>query len=163
RGSRRSRIAATARCRRTYAKRCSTGFATSFAAPDGVRRPRNSIRGSKTPACRRSTPRSAARRSNATIARPTGYERRTANWWARDPRLDRPVALKLLRHLEKDCDARESAIIEEGRLLARIRHPNVVAVHGAERIDGRIGIWMEFVDGPTLEQELVNRGPFSPE
>ena len=40
--------------------------------------------------------------------------------------------------------------LEEGRLLARIRHPNVVTVFGADRIDDRVGIWMEFVRGRTL-------------
>ncbi|PYR47350.1 MAG: hypothetical protein DMF89_19095 [Acidobacteria bacterium] len=78
---------------------------------------------------------------------------------ARDPRLDRPVALKLLRRK----DRRESAVIQEGRLLARVRHPNVVTVYGAERIDGRVGLWMEFVEGRTLEEELTQRGPFAPE
>jgi Tol biopolymer transport system component len=40
-----------------------------------------------------------------------------------------------------------------------VRHPNVVTVHGASRIDGRTGLWMEFVDGETLEEELTRRGP----
>jgi serine/threonine protein kinase/tetratricopeptide (TPR) repeat protein len=78
----------------------------------------------------------------------------------RDPRLDRSVALKLLRHRDGDT-AVESDTIEEARLLARVRHPNVVMVHGAERIEGRVGIWMELVDGQTLEQELRDHGPFS--
>src|SRR5262245_60205726 len=51
---------------------------------------------------------------------------------ARDPRLDRPVALKLLKYPETNRDRIESAAIDEGRLLARVRHPNVVTVHGAE-------------------------------
>jgi len=80
---------------------------------------------------------------------------------AYDPRLDRPVALKLLRYPDTDRAVIESTAIEEGRLLARVRHPHVVTVHGAERVDDRVGIWMEFVDGPTLEQELATRGPFS--
>jgi tetratricopeptide (TPR) repeat protein len=80
---------------------------------------------------------------------------------AHDPRLDRPVALKLLHHRGAQGGSRESEVIEEARLLARIRHPHVVMVHGAERIDGRLGIWMEFIDGRTLEQELRDRGPFS--
>ena len=77
---------------------------------------------------------------------------------AHDPRLDRPVALKLLRRK----DRLESAVIDEGHLMARVRHPNVVTVYGAERIDGRVGLWMEFVDGLTLEEELKARGPFTP-
>jgi Tol biopolymer transport system component len=81
---------------------------------------------------------------------------------ARDPRLDRPVALKLLRHRDGDT-AVETDTIEEARLLARVRHPNVVTVYGAERIDGRVGIWMEVVDGSTLEQDLRDHGPFTAE
>ena len=81
---------------------------------------------------------------------------------ARDPRLDRSVALKLLRHRQADDTALESEVIEEARLLARVEHPNVVAVYGADRIDGRVGIWMAFVEGRTLDQELRDGGPFAP-
>lgn len=70
-----------------------------------------------------------------------------------ETRLDREVALKLLRPSGGD-DASPPSVIEEGRLLARVRHPNVVTIYGAERIDGRIGLWMEFVKGRTLEQAL---------
>ena len=45
-----------------------------------------------------------------------------------DSRLDRVVALKLLIDDARQTDARPTSIIEEGRLLARIRHPNVVTV-----------------------------------
>ncbi|MBK9240485.1 MAG: serine/threonine protein kinase [Acidobacteria bacterium] len=78
-----------------------------------------------------------------------------------DPRLDRHVALKILRRRETAGPGAESAIIEEARLMARVRHPNIVTVYGAERIDGRVGIWMEFVEGLTLEQELRDKGPLS--
>ena len=54
-------------------------------------------------------------------------------------------------------------VIEEGRLLAKVRHDNIVTVHGAERIDERVGVWMELVRGRTLEEELIVRGPFPPE
>ena len=75
-----------------------------------------------------------------------------------DTRLDREVALKILRRHESTGDS--TTVIEEGRLLARIRHPNVVTVYGAERINGRVGVWMEFVHGSTLEDELREHGPF---
>jgi tetratricopeptide (TPR) repeat protein len=77
---------------------------------------------------------------------------------AHDRRLNRTVALKLLRRK----DRLESAVIEEGQLMARVRHPNVVTVYGAERIEERVGLWMQFVDGPTLEDEVRTRGPFTP-
>ncbi len=80
-----------------------------------------------------------------------------------DSRLDREVALKILRRREHDdtpnTDARDSTVIREGRLLARVRHPNVVTVYGAERIGGQVGVWMEFIHGKTLEQELRDQGP----
>jgi serine/threonine-protein kinase len=74
---------------------------------------------------------------------------------ARDTRLDREVALKLLPAAAAGEGA--TSIIEEGRLLARVRHPNVVTIYGAERIDNRIGLWMELVKGQTLEQMLETR------
>ena len=54
---------------------------------------------------------------------------------------------------------RAAEVIHEAQLLAKVRHPNVVTVYGAERIDGRVGMWMEFVDGRTLEEELRASGP----
>jgi serine/threonine-protein kinase len=80
---------------------------------------------------------------------------------AYDPLLDREVALKL-RHaqdLAPPASARE--FIREARLLARVRHPNVVVVHGADTHDGRIGMWTDLVTGRTLEQFLTDEGPMS--
>ncbi len=78
---------------------------------------------------------------------------------AHDRRLDRIVALKLLKPGKEEADPVESEVIREGQLLAKVRHPNVVTVYGAERMDGRVGLWMEFVDGRTLEEELRASGP----
>jgi len=79
---------------------------------------------------------------------------------ARDTRLDREVALKLLRPVDTGPTTPSSVAIDEGTLLARIRHPNVVTVYGADRIDDTVGIWMEFIHGATLEHELRETGPF---
>jgi serine/threonine-protein kinase len=75
-----------------------------------------------------------------------------------DTRLDREVALKLLPAGSSSADRAASAIIHEGRLLARVRHSNVVTIYGAEQIADRIGLWMEFIHGETLEQILEKRG-----
>lgn len=77
-----------------------------------------------------------------------------------DTRLDREVALKILRPGTRDAKALASSIVEEGRLLARIRHPNVVTVYGADWVDGQIGVWMQFVHGSTLEDEIRTQGRF---
>jgi serine/threonine-protein kinase len=74
-----------------------------------------------------------------------------------DPKLDREVALKLLAARTDDGAPASDAVIEEGRVLARVRHPNVVTLYGADLIDGYVGLWMERVAGRTLE-ELVKEG-----
>lgn len=79
-----------------------------------------------------------------------------------DTRLDREVALKLLPADSDVGNARVSSIIEEGRLLARVRHPNIVTIYGAERIEDTIGLWMERVEGETVEQRLLRQSPLEP-
>jgi eukaryotic-like serine/threonine-protein kinase len=85
-----------------------------------------------------------------------------------DSRLDRDVALKLrvvaaAQSRGSDQHPAGSSIVEEGRLLARVRHPNVITVYGAERIAGRIGIWTELIEGRTLEQVIRDDGPLAVE
>jgi serine/threonine protein kinase/tetratricopeptide (TPR) repeat protein len=70
-----------------------------------------------------------------------------------DPALEREVALKVLR-----ADDQSQTVIKEGRLLARVRHPNVVTVYGADEYNGTVGVWMEWVEGLTLTQVLAARG-----
>ena len=78
-----------------------------------------------------------------------------------DPKLAREVALKLLRkRLPSERSDVETLVINEGRLLARVRHPNVVTVFGADRFDGRVGLWMDYIKGRTLEQIVRQQGPF---
>ena len=61
---------------------------------------------------------------------------------ARDSWLDHEVAVKLLKPGSSPSMA-SSWIVDEARALARVRHPNVVCVHGADMHDGRAGLWME--------------------
>ncbi|HET6585514.1 MAG TPA: serine/threonine-protein kinase, partial [Nannocystaceae bacterium] len=71
---------------------------------------------------------------------------------AYDPELDRKVALKLLRTdapAGADSDA-PRRLQREAQALARLDHPNVVAVHDVLDYEGRIVLAMEFVEGDTL-------------
>jgi eukaryotic-like serine/threonine-protein kinase len=70
-----------------------------------------------------------------------------------DPALERDVALKVLRAAD-----RFRTVIREGRLLARVRHPNVVTVYGVDEYEGTVGLWMEWVEGLTLTQVLAAHG-----
>jgi eukaryotic-like serine/threonine-protein kinase len=78
-----------------------------------------------------------------------------------DPQLRREVALKVIALSGEDVRHSE-AVLHEGRLLARVRHPNVVTIFDAERIGNEVGLSMEFVQGQTLERRITARGPFSP-
>ena len=73
-----------------------------------------------------------------------------------DTRLERLVALKLF-HGASNPDA----VIQEGRMLARMRHENVVAIYGADVLDGVAGIWMELVHGQTLDNIVKGNGAMS--
>jgi len=83
---------------------------------------------------------------------------------ARDLKLDREVAVKLLRTSSapavKGEDPDYSAVLREARLIAKVRHPNVVSVYGVERYDGRVGFWSDFVKGKTLADLLQAQGAF---
>jgi len=72
---------------------------------------------------------------------------------AHDPALERDVALKILR------GTANAAASHEGRLLARVRHRNVVTVYGAAQHGGIDGIWTELIDGRTLADIVTRDGP----
>lgn len=75
---------------------------------------------------------------------------------AHDGRLAKDVALKLLPpHF-----ASSTRLLKEARLLAKVTHPNVVRVYGADDTQHRVGLWMEFIKGRTLENVLRSNGPF---
>ena len=78
---------------------------------------------------------------------------------ARDTKLQTDVALKLV-DLPGGRELRPGVALKEARLLARVRHTNVVTVHGADIVDGRVGIWMQLIEGQTLSTLLRSHGPF---
>ena len=76
-----------------------------------------------------------------------------------DSKLDRKVALKLLRvgTVEPGADGAAARLLQEAQTLARLAHPNVVAVHDVGTLDDRVFIAMEFVEGITLSRWLAMR------
>jgi serine/threonine protein kinase/formylglycine-generating enzyme required for sulfatase activity len=70
---------------------------------------------------------------------------------AHDTALDRPVAIKLLSGIEPDARARERFFLE-ARALARVRHPNVVAIHRVGEARGRPYLVSEYVAGRSLDR-----------
>ena len=69
---------------------------------------------------------------------------------ARDPRLDRPVALKCVLSRKSGGPNLRNRVINEARAAARITHPGVAAVHDVVEHDGRTFIVMEYVQGESL-------------
>lgn len=81
---------------------------------------------------------------------------------ARDLALDRRVALKVLpSDLAARPDIRER-FLREARTSAHLSHPNIVPVYHADEIDGHAFFAMAFVEGESLGQRLLARGPLPP-
>ena len=79
-----------------------------------------------------------------------------------DERLEREVALKVMRaHLAHD-DTFVTRFRREARSAAALSHPNVVAVYDQGEDDGQMFLAMEYVPGQTLREVLTEEGPLSP-
>ncbi len=91
-------------------------------------------------------------------------------WRAYDPSLHREVALKLRRlapepestSMSTSFDPATRQWLNEARALARVRHPNVLTVHGAAEHHGRVGMWTELVRGETLEDHVADGSRLPP-
>ncbi len=81
---------------------------------------------------------------------------------AYDPELDRKIALKLLRAEVYADQARAEAqqrLLREAQALAKLSHPNVVAVHDLGVTEGQVFIAMEHIEGGDLRQWLQDEQP----
>jgi formylglycine-generating enzyme required for sulfatase activity/dienelactone hydrolase len=77
---------------------------------------------------------------------------------ARDTKLNREVALKIVPDFVALNPDRLSRVMCEAQLLASLNHPRIAAIYGLEESDGVQILVLELVDGPTLA-ELIARGP----
>jgi serine/threonine-protein kinase len=81
---------------------------------------------------------------------------------AREVRLDRLVAIKLLPPDLAASDALRAQFLREARTAARLSHPYIVPIHSVDEIGGFVFYVMAYVDGETLAQRIVARGPIPP-
>ena len=79
---------------------------------------------------------------------------------AYDSILDRDVALKLLK-TGQQRPFQSQLFLHEGRQLAMVRHPNVLAVHGAAIHEGRPGLWSDLIEGETLSNSEASLQDFT--
>ena len=77
---------------------------------------------------------------------------------ARDGKLGRDVAIKVLpEEFAKDKE-RLARFEREAKLLASLNHPNIAIIHGFEESDGVKALVLELVEGPTLA-DRISKGP----
>jgi serine/threonine-protein kinase len=81
-----------------------------------------------------------------------------AVWLAEDTRLNRQVALKMVRPADADDAAARARLMREARAAAALNHPHIATVHDVLEADGQIVIVFEYVEGETLHAR-IGRGP----
>src|SRR6188474_1155643 len=79
---------------------------------------------------------------------------------ARDTKLNRDVAIKVLPDLFANDPERLARFHREAQVLAALNHPNIAHIHGFEDSNGIHALVMELVDGPTLAERIA-QGPIS--
>ena len=81
---------------------------------------------------------------------------------ARDTKLNRDVALKVLPEAFAKNGERMARFRREAQVLASLNHPNIATIYGLEESNGNCALAMELVEGPTLAEKIrVAQGPFS--
>ena len=78
---------------------------------------------------------------------------------ARDERLDRAVALKILSEDALTSSSARQRFVREAQLAATLNHPNIVTIYEVEEADGYHFIAMEYVEGETLLELERRSGP----
>src|SRR5436309_10008205 len=81
---------------------------------------------------------------------------------AREVRLDRPVAIKLLPPSKASDPKLRERFLREARTAAKLSHPNVIPIHAVEEIGEFVFFAMAYIEGETLTERVRNRGPLAP-
>src|SRR6266852_4564943 len=74
---------------------------------------------------------------------------------ARDEKLNRDVAIKILPEAFAQDSDRLARFKREAQVLASLNHPNIASIYGLEESDGFMALAMELVEGPTLADRLA--------
>ena len=74
---------------------------------------------------------------------------------ARDTKLDRDVAIKVLPESLAGVPERIARFQREAKTLAALNHPNIAAIYGLEEADSTKALVMELVEGPTLADRIA--------
>jgi len=96
------------------------------------------------------------------IERELGRGGMGAVYLARDLRLDRLVALKVLPPEFAANNGLRERFLRETRTAASFSHPNIVPVHAVEEHDGVLAFAMGFVEGESVAERIKRQGPMDP-
>ena len=77
---------------------------------------------------------------------------------ARDTRLERDIALKVLPASLTDDAERRARLVREARAASRLNHPNTVTIYDIGEQDGKVFVAMEYVPGKTLDSIIAHAG-----
>jgi serine/threonine-protein kinase len=77
---------------------------------------------------------------------------------ARDPKLNRAIAIKVLPETTAADPDRRARFEREAQSIAALNHPNIVTIYSVEEADGVLFLTMELVDGQPLDALLVKGG-----
>ena len=80
-------------------------------------------------------------------------------WRARDTRLERDVALKVLPAEAVADEVARARLLREARLASKLNHPHICTIHEVGEADGQVFIAMELVEGETLSLRLAEPPP----
>ena len=80
---------------------------------------------------------------------------------AREVRLDRPVALKLLPPVLAAQPGPRDRFLREARMAAKLSHPNIIPIHAVDEVGEFVFFAMAYVEGETLTDRVRRRGPLS--
>ncbi len=81
---------------------------------------------------------------------------------AREVRLDRLIALKLLPPVLAAQPGPRERFLREARMAAKLSHPNIIPIHVVDEIDRFVFFAMAYVEGETLTDRVRRRGPLTP-
>ena len=95
------------------------------------------------------------------IVRELGRGAQSVVYLARDPHLQREVAIKTLHFSQPDPE-QNRVLLEEARTVSQMRHPNIVPIFEAGEQDGDLYLVFEFVPGKNLGEYLRDSGALSP-
>ena len=92
-----------------------------------------------------------------------GRDGPTEIYRARDLRLERDVAVKVLRPEEKARPGALDRFRREARIASLVTHPHICTVHDSGEADGQAFLVCELLEGRALDETVAAQGPLPPD